>query len=108
MSQESSQKAKTYVMKFGGSSLAGPKEILQSTSLVKKYAADSKLVVVCSAMGDTTDHLLTAIDYAKKGKIEDARKTISEMRSEHDIAIEQTITDQHIKEESKLWRADKF
>ena len=95
-------------MKFGGSSLAGPKEILQSISIVKKYATDSKLVVVCSAMGDTTDHLLKAIDYAKKGKIEDARNTISKMRSEHVAAIEQTISDQRIKEESGLWMADKF
>ncbi|MDG6924084.1 MAG: aspartate kinase [Nitrososphaerota archaeon] len=106
MSQERS--TKTYVMKFGGSSLAGPKEILQSTSIVKKYSADSRLVVVCSAMGDTTDHLLKAIEYAKKGKIDDARKTISEMRSEHDTSVEQTISDPHIKEESKLWIADKF
>lgn len=95
-------------MKFGGSSLAGPKEILQSVSIIRKYAADSKLVVVCSAMGDTTDHLLKAVEYAKKGKIEEARKTVSEMRATHDMTIEQTIQDAHIKEESRRWIAEKF
>ena len=83
---------KTYVMKFGGSSLAGPKEILQSIDIVKKYAQDYNLIVVCSAMGDTTDFLLKAIDFAKKGDLEKARKVTSEIRANHHSAARQTIS----------------
>jgi aspartate kinase len=95
-------------MKFGGSSLAGPKEILQSSSIVKKYSADSRVVVVCSAMGDTTDQLLKAMEHAKLGKIEEARKNVSGMRASHDSAIDQTVTDAQIKQEAKHWVAEKF
>jgi aspartate kinase len=104
----SQEPRKTFVMKFGGSSLCGPKEILQSSSIVKKYATNSNLVIVCSAMGDTTDHLLKAMDYAKHGKIEDARKTITEMRVSHDTAIEQTIAQANIKQAASRWVAEKF
>jgi aspartate kinase len=95
-------------MKFGGSSLGGPREMLQSASIVKKYSENSNLVVVCSAMGDTTDHLLKAMDHAKLGKIEDARKTISEMRASHDTAINQAITDPNVKQVASKWIAEKF
>ncbi len=54
-------------MKFGGSSLGGPKEITQSASIVRDYSnTRSGLVIVCSAMGDTTDHLLKAIIMRKR------------------------------------------
>jgi len=83
---------KTYVMKFGGSSLAGAKEITQSASIVKEFSDGScRLIVVCSAMGDTTDHLLKAIDFAKKGNIENARKLITEIRNHHQSTLEKTV-----------------
>ena len=94
----SEKQHKTYVMKFGGSSLAGPKQILQSASLVKKYATDSSLVIVCSAMGDTTDHLLKAIDHAKKGETNQARKVISEVHVTHMAAVSEGITDEKYKD----------
>ena len=85
-------------MKFGGSSLAGPKQILQSASLVKKYAADSSMVIVCSAMGDTTDHLLKAIEHAKKGETNQARKVISEVHVTHMAAVSECISDEKYKD----------
>ncbi|MGI0092060.1 MAG: aspartate kinase, partial [Nitrososphaerales archaeon] len=88
---------KTYVMKFGGSSLAGPKEILQSASIVKKYASDSNLIIVCSAMGDTTDHLLNAIGHAKRGETDQARKVVSEIHVAHVSAMNETIQDAKFK-----------
>lgn len=86
------RKKKIYVMKFGGSSLAGPKEISQSAGIVKEYNDGTRgLVVVCSAMGDTTDHFLKAIDHAKKGDIESARKLISEIKNHHRATLEKTV-----------------
>ena len=56
------------VMKFGGSSVANAERIKHVASIVKSYA-DRKPIVVLSAMGDTTDHLLEAADMAVKGEV---------------------------------------
>jgi len=95
-------------MKFGGSSLAGPKEILQSTAIVKKYASESNEIIVCSAMGDTTDHLLKSIDHAKKGDIEGAKKVVSEMRTSHQASSDATIENPAMRKECSDWISERF
>jgi aspartate kinase len=61
------------VMKFGGSSVADASRIRHVTDIVKTQLA-KKPVLVLSAMGDTTDHLLEAGDAAlNQGKVESAR-----------------------------------
>lgn len=95
-------------MKFGGSSLAGPKEIIQSASIIKKYSTDSNLVIVCSAMGDTTDHLLKAVEHAKKGETNHARKVISEVHQSHMTAINEGVTDQRCRDVCRDWLAELF
>ncbi len=84
------------VMKFGGSSLAGSEEFLQCKSIIKEHIQQKKnnnlLVVVCSAMGDTTDHLLKAINLAKEGKFEEARAVLLEIKKVHLSTISRTIT----------------
>ena len=57
------------VMKFGGSSVANAERIKHVASIVKAYK-EKKPVVVLSAMGDTTDHLLEAADQAVKGIVD--------------------------------------
>ena len=104
----SQKEHKTYVMKFGGSSLAGPKQIIQSATIVKKYSADSNLVVVCSAMGDTTDHLLKAIEHAKKGETNQARKAISGVHVSHMVAVSEGITEQKYRDICRDWIAELF
>jgi aspartate kinase len=99
---------KTFVMKFGGSSLAGPKEILQSAAIVKKYASDSNLVIVCSAMGNTTDHLSKAVEHAKKGETNNARKVISEVHQTHMSAVSEVITDLKYKDMCHDWLSELF
>jgi aspartate kinase len=99
---------KTYVMKFGGSSLAGPKEIIQSATIIKKYSNNSNLVIVCSAMGDTTDHLLKAVEHAKKGETNQARKVISEVHQSHMTAVSESIADQKYKDICRDWLAELF
>ena len=73
------------VMKFGGSSVANADRIRHVAEIVKARL-DRKPVLVLSAMGDTTDHLLEAGDAALKmgkisiKKIEDLHlNTIAEM-----------------------------
>ena len=53
-------------MKFGGSSVANAQRIRHVASIIKAYR-NRRPVVVLSAMGDTTDHLLEAADKALGG-----------------------------------------
>ena len=56
-------------MKFGGSSVANAERIRHVAGIIQAYK--NKLpVVVLSAMGDTTDHLLDAADMAVKGTVD--------------------------------------
>lgn len=56
-------------MKFGGSSVANADRIKHVASIIKAYR-DEKPVVILSAMGDTTDFLLDAVDEAVKGNVD--------------------------------------
>ncbi len=57
------------VMKFGGSSVANAERIRHVASIIQAYSKE-RPVVVLSAMGDTTDHLLDAADMAVKGTVD--------------------------------------
>ena len=57
------------VMKFGGSSVADSERIKHVASIIQAYK-DRQPLVVLSAMGDTTDHLLEAADEAVLGKVD--------------------------------------
>jgi len=61
------------VMKFGGSSVANADRIRHVAEIVKNRL-DRKPVLILSAMGDTTDHLLEAGDLALKMGIVSAEK----------------------------------
>ena len=57
------------VMKFGGSSVANAERIKHVASIIRAYR-EKRPVVVLSAMGDTTDHLLDAADRAVEGVVD--------------------------------------
>ncbi len=56
-------------MKFGGSSVANAERIKHVASIIQAYKEERPLVIL-SAMGDTTDHLLEAADLAVNGKVD--------------------------------------
>ena len=56
------------VMKFGGSSVAGPDRILHVADIIQSQLSRQPLIVL-SAMGDTTDHLLDAGEAAYRNGI---------------------------------------
>lgn len=60
------------VMKFGGSSVANAERIRHVASIIEAYK-NERPVVVLSAMGDTTDHLLDAADLAVNGTVDIAK-----------------------------------
>ena len=57
-------------MKFGGSSLATPERVVYVAKLIKEHVDKGyKPIIVCSAMGKTTNALLTAGDFALEGSV---------------------------------------
>ncbi len=61
---------KNIVMKFGGSSLATPERVVYVAKLIKEHVDKGyKPIIVCSAMGKTTNALLTAGDFALEGSV---------------------------------------
>jgi aspartate kinase len=67
----STHKARTLVVKFGGSSLADKDRISKAAHLIaKENAKGVRLVVVVSAMGKTTDQLISFINHDQAGVLD--------------------------------------
>jgi aspartate kinase len=68
---KSEKSGKKIVVKFGGSSLADHEKLAKAVAAVAKEAAKgTKIVVVVSAMGKTTDMLISTITNTSNGKLE--------------------------------------
>jgi|SRR5579875_945136 len=100
------------VMKFGGASLASPASIKQVASIVHSQVERNPVVVV-SALGDTTDHLLGIVEHASRAESYLAWKLQEQVRTYHfciaedllsqdrleaiDAYIRQTFRDLHVR-----------
>jgi aspartate kinase len=80
-------------MKFGGSSLANPKSIKDAARIVQRYSSDNKIVVVASAMNDTTDHLLEIGELARKGENTRVGRILRSIQAIH-VKTARTISSQ--------------
>lgn len=69
------------VQKFGGTSVEDAAALERVAAIVARAVPDAPLVVV-SAMGDTTDHLVEALAAAARGQGEEARRILSRVESE--------------------------
>jgi aspartate kinase len=80
------QKAIDVTMKFGGSSLANADRILHVTELIKNQIAEGyrPRAVICSAMGKTTNSLLSAGDFALEGRV-----NVEAIRTLHKAALDE-------------------
>jgi aspartate kinase len=70
-------------MKFGGSSLANTARIKNAARIVQRFSPENKIVVVASAMDDTTDRLVEIGELARKGENARARKILSRIETLH-------------------------
>lgn len=61
-------KSNLHVLKFGGSTLGRPHATREALARVQATAETGRVVVVVSALGDTTDRLLAAADHAARGE----------------------------------------
>jgi aspartate kinase len=67
---EPRKRSRRLVVKFGGSTLADGERISKAVgAIADEVATGSKLVVVVSAMGKTTDHLLETANRASRGEV---------------------------------------
>ncbi|MGM0557523.1 MAG: bifunctional aspartate kinase/homoserine dehydrogenase I [Myxococcota bacterium] len=76
------------VLKFGGSSLGAPDRLAQVIDLIVKERDQSEIAVVCSAMGDTTDWLLDAVDTAVQGDLDGAEVVVDKIA---DLAVSNAL-----------------
>jgi len=71
MKQHDEERRKRIVVKYGGATLADHERILKAVTAVAKEAKKgTQIAVIVSAMGKTTDQLLSAAKNASNGKVE--------------------------------------
>lgn len=68
-------------MKFGGSSVGAPERVARVVELILSERKASRLAIVVSAMGDTTDWILEAINLALKGDGDGAQEIAERIRA---------------------------
>ncbi len=70
------------VMKFGGTSLAGPHEVRQAGAIIRRFARRRPIVVV-SAMAGVTDELIAAARESAGGQPRDMERRYERLRKRH-------------------------
>jgi len=71
MKQHDEERRKRIVVKYGGATLADHERVLKAVTAVAKEAKKrTQIAVIVSAMGKTTDQLLSAAKNASNGKVE--------------------------------------
>src|SRR5256712_12779454 len=70
-------------MKFGGSSLANATSIKKAAGIIRQFSPENKIVVVASAMNDTTDRLLEIGELAQKKENARVRKILGSIQRLH-------------------------
>ncbi len=70
-------------MKFGGSSLANPSRIRNAARIVRRFFAGNRIVVVASALGDSTGRLVEIGDLARNGESRKANSVLVKFQSYH-------------------------
>ena len=94
------------VMKFGGSSLASADAIDRVAAVVASHAEARPLVVV-SAMGKTTDRLLSIARTAAAGNRDEANKQVDELKAYHQREAEPVVPD-NCKQELEAFLEQRF
>ncbi|WP_100182932.1 aspartate kinase [Candidatus Nitrosotenuis aquarius] len=85
------------VIKFGGTSLASPKHIKGVAKFIQNNSKKNQVVMVCSAINDTTDDLLEISDSIKKENRAQADSILSRLRKQHLQISKDTISNSIIR-----------
>jgi aspartate kinase len=87
------------VLKFGGTSLASPKDITNVAKTIASFSKGNEIVVVCSAVDGVTDTLIlisTMIEQKKKKEVADA---LDGLVKKHKKLADQTIKNSVVKKQ---------
>lgn len=95
------------VWKFGGTSLGNGVLMRSAAELVVEALGTRDLIVVCSAMGDTTDHLMAVADAASRGDSQTAIETIRRLREAHVRACREAVGDVEVRKEVESFVAER-
>ena len=87
------------ILKFGGTSLASPKDINNVAKTVASFSKDNEIVVVCSAVDGVTDDLLLISKMIEQRKKDDVTKALDEIIKKHRNLADQTIKNSAIKKQ---------
>ena len=78
------------VLKFGGSSVANSENINKVLTIVENASKETKIAVVVSAFGKTTNHLISAANLAVNND-EEYQKVLSEIENHHLTVIKELV-----------------
>ncbi|MDI1494795.1 MAG: aspartate kinase [Cenarchaeum symbiont of Oopsacas minuta] len=80
------------VVKYDGSTILTPKKINIIAKQVYNESKNNQMVLVCSAIGDTTDHLLGITNSIHKNDVKGAKALAASIIDSHKKMAQQTIT----------------
>ena len=79
------------VMKFGGTSLETGECIRRAAELVRRQATKDKVVVVVSALAGVTNAIVSSLQAAKSGDLEEIDVTCNRLRTRHHAVIAELV-----------------
>ena len=71
------------MLKFGGTSLASPKDITNVAKTIVSFSKDNEIVVVCSAVDGVTDTLILISTMIEERKKKEVTKALDELIKKH-------------------------
>jgi len=87
------------VLKFGGTSLASPKDIMGVAKTIASFSKDNEIVVVCSAVDGITDDLILISKMIEQRKKNDVNELLDKIIKKHRKLADQTIRNSTIKKQ---------
>jgi len=87
------------VLKFGGTSLASPKDIIGVAKTVASFSKDNEIVVVCSAVDGITDDLILISKMIEQRKKDGVNELLDKIIKKHRKLADQTIRNATIKKQ---------
>lgn len=85
------------VLKYGGTSISSPKDIQNVARHIKLLSTQNQLVIVCSAISDTTDDLIEISQSIKIGNKKKAEQLAKNIENRHQQLTKKTIKKSQIR-----------
>ena len=80
------------VVKYGGSTIQTPKKIKIAAKQASDEVKNNQMIIVCSAIGDTTDLLLKISQHVRKNDVNGAKTLAARIINSHKKTAQQTIS----------------